>query len=52
MQYTYDYNGETYRIRLDKQADGSFLAQIGEETYHINATQLAQGTWLICVPSI
>lgn len=47
MQYIYEYNGEKYRISLDKQADGSFLAQIGEETYHINATQLAQGTWLI-----
>ena len=47
MQYTYEYKGETHIIRLDKQADGSFLATIGEETYRFNASQLSGGTWLI-----
>ncbi len=47
MQYTYEYNGENYTIRLDKHADGSFLATIGEDRYQFNAIQLATGTWLI-----
>jgi len=47
MLYTYEYNGENYSIRLDKQPDDSFLATIGDETYAFNATQLKTGTWLI-----
>ncbi len=47
MHYTYEYNGENYSIRLEKQPDGSFVAMIGEEGYHLNASQLKSGTWLI-----
>ena len=47
MQYTYEYNSKTYSVRLEKQPDGSFVATIGEDSYHLNATQLKSGTWLI-----
>lgn len=47
MQYTYEYNGESYSVRLEKQPDGSFLATVGEQNYSINAIQLKSGTWLI-----
>lgn len=47
MQYTYEYNGENYSIRLEKQPDGSFVATIGEQIYRVNAIQLKSGTWLI-----
>lgn len=47
MLHTYEYNGESYKIRLEKQADGSYLATIGEDSYRFDATQLNNGTWLI-----
>lgn len=47
MQYTYEYKGTAHTIRLDKQADGSFLATIGDESYPFTGTQLKNGTWLI-----
>ncbi|MGB7338808.1 MAG: acetyl-CoA carboxylase biotin carboxyl carrier protein subunit [Phototrophicaceae bacterium] len=47
MQLTYEFKGEQVKIRLDKQADGSFIATIGDEIITFNATELANGTWLL-----
>ncbi|MEM9952106.1 MAG: acetyl-CoA carboxylase biotin carboxyl carrier protein subunit [Chloroflexota bacterium] len=47
MQLSYSHNGEKITLRLDKQADGSYSAIINDETFHFQATQLRQGTWLI-----
>jgi 3-methylcrotonyl-CoA carboxylase alpha subunit len=47
MQYSYDYNDQTYTIDLKRQPDGTYRAQIGEREYTVTATQLADGDWLI-----
>ncbi|MEO1288243.1 MAG: hypothetical protein AAFV93_10780, partial [Chloroflexota bacterium] len=47
MQLSYSHNGEKITLRLDKQADGSYSAIIGDEIVNFQATQLRQGTWLI-----
>ncbi|MGJ3238742.1 MAG: biotin/lipoyl-containing protein [Anaerolineae bacterium] len=52
MLYRYQYQGETYSVRLQTQADGSLLATIGDEIYHLNATRLSDGTFLLDLDGI
>ena len=47
MIFTYQHNDETYTVRLDPQADGSFLAQVNDEAFSVSAAQLASGGWLL-----
>ena len=47
MQYTYDYNGETYSVTLERKADGGFVATIGENEYRVTASEIAIGRWLM-----
>lgn len=47
MQYMYIYNGNTHTIDIARQADGSLVATIGDETYTVNASQIANGGWLL-----
>lgn len=49
MQYTYEHNGDTHNIKLEKQADGSFLALIGEDKYTVSALQMADNALLLQV---
>jgi 3-methylcrotonyl-CoA carboxylase alpha subunit len=49
MQYSYEYQGEHHSIQLEKQADGSYLAKIGEQQYKVHASQMPDGAWLIHV---
>ncbi len=47
MHYTYDYNGQTHAITLEKLPDGTFKATIDGRDYVFSAAQLANGAWLI-----
>lgn len=49
MQYTYEYNGETISIKLERQPDNSFTATIGEQIYTVHASQVATGGYLLRV---
>ena len=47
MQYTYETQGTSHSIQLEKQADGSYLAKIGETQYKVHASQMPDGAWLL-----
>jgi acetyl/propionyl-CoA carboxylase alpha subunit len=47
MQYSYDYNGETYTVNLERQPDGKLKATIGDTEYLLTASQIASGGWLM-----
>jgi biotin carboxyl carrier protein len=47
MQYTYDYNGTTYTVNLERQPDGKLKATIGGVEYLLTASQIASGGWLM-----
>jgi biotin carboxyl carrier protein len=47
MIFTYDYNGETVTINLERQPDGSYTAAIGERSYSVQAKPLNEGGWLL-----
>lgn len=47
MQYTYESKGVSHSIQLEKQADGSYLAKIGDTLYKVNASQMPDGAWLV-----
>jgi biotin carboxyl carrier protein len=47
MQYTYDYNGQSYTLHLDRQPDGTYQARIGEQTLVFTATPAGAGKWLL-----
>jgi biotin carboxyl carrier protein len=47
MQYTYEHNGDTHSIKLEKQPDGLFLAVIGEEKYTVSIVQMPDNGWLL-----
>jgi biotin carboxyl carrier protein len=47
MTFTYEYNGDTYTVSLERQTDGSYRAVIGERTYTFQARPARDGGWLI-----
>lgn len=47
MQYTYDYNDQTYTVDISRQPDGNYRVVMGEAVYSVSASQLEAGTWLI-----
>ena len=47
MQYSYEYNGETYTVNLERQPDGKLKATIGGIEYLLTASQIASGGWLM-----
>jgi acetyl/propionyl-CoA carboxylase alpha subunit len=44
MQYQYEYNGQTYTIRLERRPDGSQIAHINGEAVPFAARPLQEGT--------
>lgn len=52
MQYTYMYNGDSHTIEITRQADGSLSATIGDQTYSVKGSEIANGGWLIDVDGI
>jgi len=49
MIYSYEYNGEAYMIRLERAADGSYRATIGERTFPVQAQPLRDSGWLLTI---
>jgi biotin carboxyl carrier protein len=47
MQYTYEYNGQTYTVHLERKTDGTLLARVDDREYVVDAAQLASGGWLL-----
>lgn len=47
MQITYDHNGQAITVTLDKNADGTYTAKIGERTHIVSAFQAADGRWML-----
>jgi biotin carboxyl carrier protein len=47
MIFTYEYNGETVTINLERHPDGSYTATIGERIYPVQAQPLNEGGWLL-----
>jgi 3-methylcrotonyl-CoA carboxylase alpha subunit len=47
MQYSYEYNGETYTVNLERQPDDKLKATIGSVEYILTASQIASGGWLM-----
>lgn len=45
MRYSYQYNGQTYNLTLEAQPDNHYQVTIGERTYEVKATPLANGGW-------
>jgi 3-methylcrotonyl-CoA carboxylase alpha subunit len=45
--YTYEYNGQTLTVRLERRADGGYLAEIDGQPYNARAWPLAAGGWLL-----
>lgn len=47
MKYTYEYQGTSYTIDLERRSDGQFQATIGDNVYQVQASQMQAGAWLI-----
>jgi biotin carboxyl carrier protein len=47
MHYTYEYNGATYTLQLERQPDGTLRAVIDDTEYGVTASQIADGSWLL-----
>jgi len=47
MHFTYEQDGDTYTVRLERQPDGSYTAAIGDKTYTVNAMPIPNGGWLL-----
>jgi acetyl/propionyl-CoA carboxylase alpha subunit len=47
MHYRYEYEGETYHIRIERLPDGRIQATLGERAYILRADALKQGGWLL-----
>ncbi len=45
MIYTYQHNGQTYTVALERQPDGTFNATIGDRSYTVQAVPLSNGGW-------
>jgi biotin carboxyl carrier protein len=47
MQYTYEYNGQSHTITLEKLPDGTLKANINGRDIVFSASPLANGAWLL-----
>ncbi len=47
MIYTYEFDGAVYTVQLERKADGSYQAVIGERTYTFQAEAVNNGGWLL-----
>lgn len=47
MIYAYDYNGETVSVSVERGADGTITARVGDETFTLRASPAANGGLLL-----
>ncbi|MCB9450578.1 MAG: acetyl-CoA carboxylase biotin carboxyl carrier protein subunit [Anaerolineaceae bacterium] len=47
MIYTYEMDGTMYTVNLERRADGSYQAVIGDRTYTFQAEAVNNGGWLL-----
>lgn len=47
MKFTYEANGATHTIDLQRQPDGTYRAHIGETSLDLTAIALGDGAWLL-----
>jgi biotin carboxyl carrier protein len=45
--YTYEFDGAVYTVHLERKADGSYTAVVGERTYTFQAEAVNNGGWLL-----
>jgi 3-methylcrotonyl-CoA carboxylase alpha subunit len=50
--YTYEYNGQTVTVRLERRADGGYLAEIDGQSYDVQAWSLAAGGWRLEIDGV
>lgn len=43
MQFSYDYDGKTYTLQLERDAQGIYSAQVGEQLLRFKAEPVAEG---------
>lgn len=47
MLLTYQHNDQLYTVRFERSADGQYLATIGDRTFPLAVTPLADGGWIL-----
>ncbi len=47
MQIIYDRDGQQFPVTLTQNADATYTAVVADRTYIVNATQAADGRWLL-----
>src|SRR5215207_6814219 len=47
MIYSYQHDGETVMVRLERLPNGRYQAVIGERSYNVDARELPNGGWLL-----
>jgi biotin carboxyl carrier protein len=47
MTHTFQFNDQTYAVRLEPQPDGSYQATINDQTLIVRATRLNDESWLL-----
>lgn len=47
MIATYQHNGSTYTVQLERQPDGTYRAVVGEQTYTLRALPQADGSVIL-----
>jgi 3-methylcrotonyl-CoA carboxylase alpha subunit len=47
MERSYEYNGESYRVRLTPEGDGAYRAELNGRTIRFFARRNADGSWFL-----
>lgn len=47
MKFTYEHNGDTHTIHLERLPDGQLQATIGDRTHTLHASRLPDSGWLL-----
>jgi biotin carboxyl carrier protein len=47
MNFSYEYQGQTHTLNLQRQANGQFLARLADREWLFSAQDLGEGRWLL-----
>lgn len=47
MERSYEYNGETWRVRLMREGDGTYRAELNGREVRFSARRNADGSWFV-----